>query len=235
MPSSKRIALVTGGNRGIGFEICRKLAGQGITVLLGARALAKANEAAKKLQAEGLDVQGRQLDVTSDTSAKGLATSIGKEFGRLDILVNNAGISLDHDRTGLTTELKLVEQTLETNLVGPWRCTLAFAELLKKSGHGRVVNVSSQLGQLQSMEDGYPGYRVSKAGLNALSRILAASFKGTGVLVNSACPGWVRTDMGGPNAPGTAEQGADTPFWLATLPDDGPTGGFFQNRKAMAW
>jgi NAD(P)-dependent dehydrogenase (short-subunit alcohol dehydrogenase family) len=131
--------------------------------------------------------------------------------------------------------MDIVRRTLETNLIGAWRVAEAFAPLLRKSRHGRLVNVSSQSGQLQGMGDSFPAYSVSKTALNALTRILADALKADGVLVNSACPGWVKTDMGGPNAPGTVEQGADTPVWLATLPDGGPTGGFFQRRKLLAW
>src|SRR5207249_6852164 len=131
----------------------------------------------------------------------------------------NAGIYLDQDRTALTVDLGTVQATLDTNLFGAWRVAQAFAPLLRQSGHGRIVNLSSQMGQLASMTDGTPSYRVSKAALNALTRLLADTLTADDVLVNSACPGWVRTDMGGPNAPGTVEQGADTPVWLATLPD----------------
>jgi NAD(P)-dependent dehydrogenase (short-subunit alcohol dehydrogenase family) len=235
MPNNRTIALVTGGNRGIGREIVRQLAAKGITTILAARDVSRAEAVAGELAAQGLPVVGRPLDVTDPASVDRLAEAVGREFGKLDILVNNAGVMLDPEGNGLTTDMDVVRQTLETNLLGAWRVAEAFAPLLRKSGHGRLVNLSSQLGQLQGMGDGYPAYRVSKTALNALTRILADALKSDGVLVNSACPGWVKTDMGGPNAPGTAAQGADTPVWLATLPDGGPTGGFFQGRKPLPW
>jgi NAD(P)-dependent dehydrogenase (short-subunit alcohol dehydrogenase family) len=232
---TRQIALVTGANRGIGLEIVRQLAAKGITTILAARDARKAEEAARRLSAEGLPVHARELDVADQGSVDRLAKSVESEFGKLDVLINNAGILLDQERTGLDAGMDAVRTTLETNVIGAWRVAQAFAPLLKKSGRGRLVNLSSQLGQLGSMESGYPGYRVSKSALNAVTRILAADLKPAGVLVNSACPGWVKTDMGGPQAPGTVQQGADTPVWLATLPDDGPTGGFFQGRKPIAW
>jgi NAD(P)-dependent dehydrogenase (short-subunit alcohol dehydrogenase family) len=235
MPAVRTVALVTGANRGIGREIVRRLAAEGIMTILAARDASKAEAVAAEIAEHGLPVVGRQLDVTDQRSVDRLAKSVAKEFGKLDILVNNAGVYLDSDKTSLTTNLDAVQKTLDTNLLGVWRVTQAFASLLRESGHGRVVNLSSQMGQLSSMIDGTPAYRVSKAALNALTRVLADTLQADRVLVNSACPGWVRTDMGGPNAPGTVEQGADTPVWLATLPDDGPTGRFFQRRKEIAW
>ncbi len=235
MPAPQTVALVTGANRGIGREIVRRLASEGITTILAARDAAKAEAAAAEFTRRGLPVVGRQLDVTDPASVDRLARSVADEFGKLDILVNNAGVYLDADRTAVTADLGAVRATLETNLFGAWRVAQAFAPLLRRSGRGRVVNLSSQMGQLATMTDGTPAYRVSKAALNALTRLLADTLGPDGVLVNSACPGWVRTDMGGPSAPGTVEQGADTPVWLATLPDGGPTGGFFQSRKPIAW
>jgi NAD(P)-dependent dehydrogenase (short-subunit alcohol dehydrogenase family) len=235
MIAEKTIALVTGANRGIGREIVRRLAAEGVTTILAARDVAKAEAAAAEFAKRGLPVVGRQLDVTDPAGVDHLAKSVAVAYGKLDILVNNAGVYLDGDRTSLTTDIESVRQTFETNVFGAWRVAQAFAPLLRKSGHGRIVNLSSQMGQLSSMTDGTPGYRASKAALNAVTRMLADALKGDGVLVNSVCPGWVKTDMGGPNAPGTVEQGADTPVWAATLPDDGPTGRFFQNRQEIAW
>jgi NAD(P)-dependent dehydrogenase (short-subunit alcohol dehydrogenase family) len=235
MSDRQRVALVTGANRGIGLEIVRRLAAQGLTVLLAARELAKAEEAARKLATDGGRVLPRQLDVTGPESVSRLARSVEDEFGGLDVLVNNAGVLFDREGKVLSTDLNVVRQTLETNLYGPWRLCQAFVPQMKRRGYGRIVNLSSQLGQLEGMGTGYPAYRVSKTALNALTRMLADELRGTNILVNSACPGWVKTDMGGQEAPGTVEQGADTPVWLATLPDGGPSGGFFQNRKPIAW
>jgi NAD(P)-dependent dehydrogenase (short-subunit alcohol dehydrogenase family) len=228
------LALVPGANRGIGREIVRQLAARGITTILAARDKAKADAAALEL-AVGAQVLPRELDVTDSASVQRLADSVASEFGKLDILVNNAGVLLDEQASAVSVELAVVRKTLETNLLGAWRVAQAFVPLLKKSGHGRLVNMSSQLGQLQSMRDAYPSYRVSKAALNAVTLMLADGLKHDGVLVNSCCPGWIKTDMGGPNAPGTVEEGADTPVWLATLPDDGPSGGFYQGRKRIPW
>jgi NAD(P)-dependent dehydrogenase (short-subunit alcohol dehydrogenase family) len=233
MPATT-LALVTGANRGIGREIVRQLAARGITTLLAARDKAKADAAARELSGGG-QVLPRELDVTDPGSVHRLVESVTSEFGKLDILVNNAGVLLDPQASAVSVDMTIVQKTLATNLLAAWRVAQAFVPLLKKSGHGRIVNMSSQLGQLQSMRDAYPAYRVSKAALNAVTLMLADALKHDGVLLNSCCPGWIRTDMGGPDAPGTVEEGADTPVWLATLPDDGPSGGFYQNRKRIPW
>jgi len=239
MDNAQRVAVVTGGNRGIGFEVCRQLARTGLRVVLTGRDLARAEQAARVLQGEGLEVVAQGLDVTDAASISGLAQVLRDRYGRIDVLVNNAGISVDEAR-GIRSILDgpvidALRETRETNLVGPMRLCQALVPLMKQAGYGRVVNVSSQLGSLSSMGTGYETYRITKTALNAVTRILAAELRGTGILVNAACPGWVRTDMGGPNAPRTPEQGADTIVWLATLPDDGPSGGYFQDRKPLPW
>lgn len=239
MPASKPVALVTGGNKGIGFEICRGLARAGLSVLLGARDPEKGEKAAKALAAEGLDVAFLSLDVASEPSIRAAAARIEKERGCLDALVNNAGVFLDKDEgdagTALTAKVETVRRTMETNVYGPLLLCQAFVPLMEKCGYGRIVNLSSGLGQLSDMQGAWPGYRLSKAALNALTRILAAETAGRGILVNAMCPGWVRTDMGGEGAPRTAPQGADTAVWLGTLPDGGPTGGFFRDRRPIPW
>lgn len=234
MAESGRVAVVTGGNRGIGFEVGRQLGRLGLTVILTARDPARLESAVAELRGEGLDVAGRPLDVRSESSVAELARHLREEVGRLDVLVNNAAVSLD-EQPLLEAASEILAETLETNLHGPIRMARALVPLLRSGGYGRIVNVSSQLGSLANMGDGYAAYRISKAALNATTRILAAELSGTGILVNSACPGWVRTDMGGPNAPRTPVEGADTIVWLATLPDDGPTGGFFQDRRPLPW
>ena len=230
--AEERVALVSGGNRGIGLEVCRQLADQGYTVVLGSRDEGSGREAAEKLNG---DVRARQLDVTDAESVDRLAAWIEEEFNRIDVLVNNAGISNDDGQSGVEADLDRVRTALEANLFGAWRLSEAVIPLMQRNGYGRIVNVSSGLGALEDMGGAQPGYRVSKTALNALTRILSSELRGTGILVNSICPGWVQTDMGGQNASRTVEEGADTPVWAATLPNNGPTGGFFRNRRPIAW
>jgi len=227
-----RVALVSGANRGIGREVVRQLAEKGITTILGSR-----DEEKGRAAAEGMDgdVRVRQLDVTDDRSVDRLARSVEEEFRRLDILVNNAGISNDRGQRGVDADLDVVRETLEMNLFGAWRLCEAFVPLMQRNRYGRIVNVSSGMGALNDMGGGSPAYRVSKTSLNALTRILASELRGTGILVNSVCPGWVQTDMGGSGASRAVEEGVDTPVWAATLPNNGPTGGFFRDRRQIPW
>jgi NAD(P)-dependent dehydrogenase (short-subunit alcohol dehydrogenase family) len=233
----KRVAVVTGANRGIGLEICRQLARRGgVRVVLTARDQTKGKAAAGQLRDEGLEVDFHELDVTSEKSVETLAGWLEGTCKRCDILVNNAGILADpRGSRFLDSKPATYRQALDTNVFGPLLLSQALVPLMRKNRYGRIVNLSSGQGQLSDMGAGTPAYRVSKTALNALTRVLAAEFAGSGILVNSMCPGWVRTDMGGPGAPRTVEQGADTAVWLATLPDDGPNGGFFRDRKSIAW
>jgi NAD(P)-dependent dehydrogenase (short-subunit alcohol dehydrogenase family) len=233
----KRVAVVTGANRGIGLEICRQLARRGgIRVVLTARDQTKGKAAAGQLRDEGLEVDFHELDVTSEKSVETLAGWLEGTCKRCDILVNNAGILADpRGSRFLDSRPETYRQTLDTNVFGPLLLSQALVPIMKRSRYGRIVNISSGQGQLFEMGAGTPAYRISKTALNALTRVLAAELKGSGILVNSMCPGWVKTDMGGPGAPRTVQQGADTAVWLATLPDDGPTGGFFRDRKTIAW
>jgi NAD(P)-dependent dehydrogenase (short-subunit alcohol dehydrogenase family) len=233
--SEPKVAVVTGANRGIGFEICRQLARLGIHTILTSRDQAKGQAARQEMADAGLDIGYRQLEVTDAKSVPDLAAHIQQEYGRLDILVNNAGIAIDKGTSVLHTDLDTLRQTMETNLYGPLRLCQALVPLMRRQKVGRIVNISSSMGQLSSMGSEAPSYRMSKAALNALTRILAAYLEDTGILVNSMCPGWVRTDMGGRSASRSVEEGADTAVWLATLPDDGPTGGFFRDRKPIPW
>jgi NAD(P)-dependent dehydrogenase (short-subunit alcohol dehydrogenase family) len=231
--SDRPVAVVTGANRGIGREVCRQLAADGFTVALGSRDPAKGAAAARELAAAG-DVRALQLDVADDASVARAAAWVADELGRCDVLVNNAAIEYDTDQRASSADLGRVHRALETNLFGAWRTTLALLPLLRRAPHARVVNVSSGAGSLSSMGAGTPGYHVSKAALNALTRTLAAELRGDGVLVNAVCPGWVATDMGGPGGRPVAD-GAASVLWGVRLPDDGPSGGFFRDGRPVAW
>lgn len=232
MAEGNRVALVSGANRGIGLEVCRQLAEMGLTVILGSRDGEKGRQAAEGLSAE---VHAHQLDVADEKSVERLSSYIEDEFGRLDVLVNNAGISNDGGQQGIDADLGLVREALEANLLGAWRLCEMAVPFMQRGGYGRIVNVSSGLGAINDMGGGSPAYRVSKASINVLTRILSSELRGSGILVNSVSPGWVRTDMGGSGASRSVEQGADTPVWAATLPDNGPTGGFFHDRREVPW
>jgi NAD(P)-dependent dehydrogenase (short-subunit alcohol dehydrogenase family) len=235
----QRVALVTGANRGIGLEVCRQLAAVGYTVVLGSRDPAKGETAAEELSRRGTggdQIRAQQLDVTDGESVERLQAWVEAEFGRLDALVNNAAINYDAWQRAETAELRVVRETLDANTLGPWRVTQAFAPLLRRAGaRGRVVNVSSEAGSLAGMRTGgTPAYGVSKAALNAVTRLFAAELHPAGVLVNAVCPGWVATDMGGAGGR-PVEQGAASVVWGVTLPDGGPTGGFFRDGKPLPW
>ena len=231
MPDPKRTALVSGGNRGIGLEVCRQLAALGHRVLLGAREPAKGEAAAASLRARGLDVTSVALDVADPDSVARLA-AVRPE---VDILVNNAGVYLDEGRRTLELDEAVLRDTLEVNLLGAFRLCRAFVPSMAARGWGRVASVSSGMGQLADMGGGSLAYRLSKTALNALTRVLAQEVDGRHVKVNAACPGWVRTDMGGAHASRPVEQGAETVVWLATLPEDGPTGGLFRDKRPIPW
>ncbi len=232
----RRVAVVTGGNKGIGFEICRQLARKGLRVILTSRDSAKGEEAMRRLRKDGLDVAFHPLDVDSDESVRRLIERLDKDVGRADVLVNNAGILLDRRTASVLKEpLQTFRRTFETNFYGALRMCQALVPLMRRNHYGRIVNLSSELGQLDEMGDGTPAYRASKTALNALTRMVASATQAQEILVNSMCPGWVRTDMGGPNATRSVEKGAETAVWLAMLPHDGPTGGFFRDKKPIPW
>jgi NAD(P)-dependent dehydrogenase (short-subunit alcohol dehydrogenase family) len=234
--TERRIAVVTGANRGLGLEISRQLAVAGMTVVLTSRDQAQGQLATSELKSRELDVDFHQLEVREAASAAALRDWIDRRYGRLDVLVNNAGILIDRHSTSIAElDLEALRWTFETNVIGTVSVTQALLPLMRRHDSGRIVNMSSGLGQMCDMQAGTPAYRISKAALNAVTRILAAELKDTNIKVNSMCPGWVRTDMGGPNAPRSVEEGADTALWLATLPDDGPSGGFFRDRQPIPW
>jgi NAD(P)-dependent dehydrogenase (short-subunit alcohol dehydrogenase family) len=229
-----RVALVTGANRGIGREVARQLAARGHVTILGSRDALKGQAAAQELRGVGVEVIPRQLDITDPSSVDALAAYLDANFGRLDILVNNAAIHYDTWQRASTADLGVVTEALDTNVLGAWRVAQACADLLRASGDGRIVNVSSTSGSLSTMGAATPAYSASKAALNALTRLLAAELYGDGILVNSVCPGWVATDMGGPGGR-PVSHGAAGVVWAATLPADGPTGGFYQDGQPVAW
>ncbi len=232
--SVSRVALVTGGNRGIGFAICRQLAGLGYSVLLASRDRTRGVRAAEQLTQFGA-VLPVSIDVAALDAGDSLRRVVAANGGRLDALINNAAILIDEPRRILDADFSDLQRTLETNVYGPLRLAQAAIPIMRTLGYGRIVNVSSEMGQLSDMGTDSPAYRLSKTALNSVTAMLAAATRGENILINSCCPGWVRTDMGGPDASLSPEEGADTPVWLATLPDGGPTGGFFQGQRAIAW
>jgi len=237
--TDKRVALVTGANRGMGLEIVRQLSRLGLIAVLAARDLEKGKVAAATLAAEEFDVPVVALDVTDADSIRAAVAEVRGLFGRIDVLVNNAAILMEgllpEDTSVLDVSGDLVKQTFFTNTVGPLRMIQATVPGMRARGYGRIVNLSSGAGQLAEMGGGFPAYRLSKSALNALTRITAAELGAHEIKINSVCPGWVRTDMGGPHATRTVEHGAETAVWLATLPEDGPTGGFFRDMKPIPW
>lgn len=242
---NKKIALITGANKGIGLETARQLGKQDITVLVGARDAGKGNAAAEELRKDGVDAHAIAIDVSDSASIKAAAERVARDYGRLDILVNNAGVMTD-DKKKKVSEQPLVtwRETLDTNLFGVIETTQAFLPLLRKSEAGRIVNLSSILGSIEFHatpgspvydSKSTPAYNVSKAAVNAYTVQLAHELQGTNIKVNAAHPGWVKTDMGGAEAPMDIVQGAKTSVALATLNGDGPNGTFVHMGKPLPW
>jgi NAD(P)-dependent dehydrogenase (short-subunit alcohol dehydrogenase family) len=234
MTTNQPVIVVTGGNRGIGFEVCRQLAERGAQVVLTARQAKAGEEAVQKLAAQRRSAQFQPLDVTDPASAAALRGYLERTFGRLDVLINNAGIFSKEDSSGLTSKLETVRATLETNTLAPLQLSQTMVPLLKRSRAARIVNVSSGLGALSEMQGGYAAYRISKAALNAVTAILAAELHGA-VAVNSVCPGWVKTDMGGANADREVSEGAASIVWLALDAPQDLTGKFVRDREVIPW
>ena len=228
-----RVGVVSGGNRGIGLAVVRGLAEDGFTAVLGSRDPDHGEKQAARLRDEGLDVRAQQLDVTDQASVDRLARFVEAELGRCDVLVSNAGINR-HMRAS-EMDPAVAEEVWQTNALGAWRLAVALIPMMRRAGRGRIVNVSSGAGSLASMGSYAPAYSVSKAALNAITRVLAAELRGEGILVNSVSPGWVASDMGGATAPRTLEQGAESVLWAVRIPDDGPTGGFFEDGEPVPW
>lgn len=250
MSEVNRVALVTGGNRGIGLEVCKGLARQGYRVVMTGRDEANLRHAKADLAAEGLKIDTIMLDVTDsnmveikhgeNVDGNFIGDWIKRKYGRLDVLVNNAGVVpdgsvQDSPKGMLETERSAYELGFETHFYGPLAIIRGILPMMREQDYGRIVNVSTGMARLGNIEAGWPAYRVSKVALNALTAILARELEGTNITVNSASPGWVKTRMGGPDAELTPEEGADTILWLATMEDGSPNGGFFANRERTDW
>lgn len=235
----QRVALVTGANRGIGLEISRRLAARGLLVVMSGRDLPAVEQAAAAVPA----ARPWRLDVRDRARIPVVVAEILEALGRIDVLVNNAGIQRDGTESIAAMPFSIFERTLETNLHGPLVLTQAVIPAMRRHDYGRIVNMASSLGAFADILDpaspyaavDSPAYRFSKGALNLLTALFARELAGTNILVNSACPGWVRAGCGSERAPLSAEEGADTPVWLATLPDDGPSGGFFRERQPIPW
>jgi NAD(P)-dependent dehydrogenase (short-subunit alcohol dehydrogenase family) len=233
-PATPPVAVVTGANRGIGLEVCRQLAGHGYVIALGSRDAAKGTAAARALCDDGVaEVHPLALDVDGQGSVDAAANWVAEHLGRCDALVNNAAIDYDTNQRATHAELGRVHRAMETNLFGVWRTTIAFLPLLRSGRHPRIVNVTSGAGSLAEMGAGTPGYSVTKAAVNALTRVLADELHADRVLVNAVCPGWTATDMGGGGRP--VSDGAASVVWGVLLDDAGPTGGLFRDGRPVPW
>ena len=230
----KKIALVTGANRGLGFETSKQLSQLGLKVILTARDQIKGEHAVKQLTDQGLDVVFYKLDVSDKENILHVCNDVEKKFSRLDVLVNNDAILYDSNHSAINANLDIVTQALKTNLYGPWLLCQAFIPLMRRNNYGRIVNVSSGAGSLHYMDGGAPAYGISKVALNALTKKLASELSGTNILVNSVDPGWVATDMGGKGGR-PVDEGAKGIVWACLLPNDGPSGGFFYDGQAEPW
>jgi len=234
-----RVALVTGANRGLGLEVCRQLARLRYRVVLTARTLARARDAALTVTRDAAReltpaVDALAIDVTDPGTVSEAAAQIVERYGRLDVLVNNAGVHYDTSQSAQSADWAIVREAFDVNVFGAWRMAQAFAPMMRAARWGRIVNVSSEAGSLASMGAGTPAYATSKAALNALTRVLAAELRGSEILVNAVCPGWTETDMGGAGGRPLRE-GAASIVWAVELPDDGPSGGFFRDGKPLRW
>jgi NAD(P)-dependent dehydrogenase (short-subunit alcohol dehydrogenase family) len=235
MSQDKQVALVTGGNRGIGFELVKQLTLKGFKVILTSRNPKKGHEAVQKLKESGLDVSFVEMDVEEPESIRQAAIKINEQYGKLDVLINNAGVYLDENESLLTMNPSILEKTMATNFYGAYHVIHSFISLMEKQGYGRIINVSSDYGAMSEMSyQGVGAYKLSKLALNGLTQLLAAETKGD-IKINAVCPGWVSTDMGGPSAPRTPKQAAESILWLATIGPEGPNGGFFRDGKRLDW
>ena len=232
---NKKVAFVTGGNRGIGYELVKQLALKDFKVILASRDPNMGHEAAQKLKESDLDVSFVMMDVDNQESIRQAAITVNERYGRLDVLINNAGVYLDEYKRLLTMDPSILEKTMATNFFGAYHVIHSFIPLMEKQGYGRIINVSSELGAMREMSvQGTGAYKLSKLALNGLTQLVAAEIKGD-IKINAVCPGWVSSDMGGPSAPRTPKQAAESILWLATIGTEGPNGGFFRDGKPIDW
>ncbi|MDG0815235.1 SDR family NAD(P)-dependent oxidoreductase [Bdellovibrio svalbardensis] len=235
----KKIAVVTGASRGLGYATSEALAQRGFKVVMAMRDPEKSQKQINAMKMKDLDVVAMKLDVSQEKSINEFAEAFRREYGYLDVLVNNAGIFIDDEDGGnksvFKTKSSTIQKTFATNTLGPFLLTQKLFPLMQQEGSGRIVNVSSGMGQLSEMDGNYAAYRISKTALNVVTQVFAAEGKGHDILVNSICPGWVRTDMGGAGASRDINQGIKGILWAATLPKGGPTGGFFRDGDAIPW
>jgi NAD(P)-dependent dehydrogenase (short-subunit alcohol dehydrogenase family) len=235
MSQDKKVALVTGGNRGIGYELVKQLALKGFKVILASRDLEIGHEAAQKLKESNLDVSFVVLDVDNQENILQAAITVNERYGRLDVLINNAGVYLEENKKLVAIDPSILERTMATNFFGAYHVIRSFIPLMEKQGYGRIINVSSEYGAMSEMS--YPGvgaYKLSKFALNGLTRLVATEINGD-IKINAVDPGWVSSDMGGPSAPRTPKQAAESILWLATVGPEGPNGGFFRDGKQIDW
>jgi NAD(P)-dependent dehydrogenase (short-subunit alcohol dehydrogenase family) len=235
MSHDKQVALVTGGNRGIGYELVKQLALNGFKVILASRDPEMGNDAVQKLKELNLDVSCLEMDVANQESIHQAAVAINEKYGRLDVLINNAGVYLDENEKLLAMDPCILEKTMATNFFGVYHVIRSFIPLMEKQGFGRIINVSSEYGAMSEMSyQGVGAYKLSKFALNGLTRLVAAEIK-EDIKINAVDPGWVSSDMGGPSAPRTPKQAAESILWLATIGPEGPNGGFFRDGKRIEW
>ncbi|GAB1765557.1 SDR family oxidoreductase [Priestia megaterium] len=229
------MALVTGGNRGIGYELVRQLAVEGFKVILTSRNSKNGHKAVQKLKDSHLDVSFLTMDINNQTSIGQAAATVSEQYGRLDVLINNAGIYLDENQKLVDMEPFVLEKTLETNFFGAYHVIRSFIPLMEQQAYGRIINVSSEYGAMSEMSSpGVGAYKLSKLILNGLTQLIAAESTND-IKINAVDPGWVSSDMGGPSAPRTPEQAARSILWLATIGPEGPSGGFFKDGKQIDW
>ncbi|MEY9867744.1 NAD(P)-dependent dehydrogenase (short-subunit alcohol dehydrogenase family) [Peribacillus sp. B2I2] len=235
MSKDIKVALVTGGNRGIGYELVKQLALNGFKVILASRDPEMGHEGALKLKELNLEVSFVTLDVDNQESVSQAAITVNERYGRLDVLINNAGVYLDENKKLVSMDPYILEKTMATNFFGVYHVIRSFIPLMEKQGYGRIINVSSEYGAMSEMS--YPGvgaYKMSKFTLNGLTQLIAAELNDD-IKINAVDPGWVSSDMGGPSAPRTPKQAAESILWLATIGPEGPNGGFFRDGKRIDW